>query len=171
MKKLLTTCALLAAAILLSLGASATAARASASSHCFTPAEAEAEQGIRIHSELMVIGLNCRAMRFSDGTDLYTTYHKFTVQNEKLFGNYEATLINYYRRNGAKDPTAALDTLRTQIANKIAYDAIQMHPDQFCNRYAGRVLKVGGMDQGSIRKWASTIYPGHPLSEPICPIK
>jgi hypothetical protein len=166
MKKFLTVFALLAAVFTLSMS---TAGYASAgTSKCFTPEEAEAEQGIRIHSELMVIGLNCRAMRFRDGTDLYATYHSFTMQNEKLFGDYEATLINYYKRTGASNPTAKLDTLRTTIANKIAYDAIQMQPDQFCNRYAGRVLKVGGMDQGSIRKWASTVYPGHPLSEPVC---
>ena len=30
--------------------------------NCYSAAEAEAEQGIRVHSELMVIGLNCQHM-------------------------------------------------------------------------------------------------------------
>ena len=34
---------------------------------CYSRKEAEAEQGIRIHSELMVIGLNCAHMADANG--------------------------------------------------------------------------------------------------------
>lgn len=34
---------------------------------CYRAGEAEAEQGIRIHSELMVIGLNCQHMATANG--------------------------------------------------------------------------------------------------------
>ena len=33
-----------------------------AAQKCYSAAEAEADQGIRIHSELMVIGLNCQVI-------------------------------------------------------------------------------------------------------------
>ena len=135
---------------------------------CYSQAEAEAEQGLRIHSELMVIGLNCQGMRFSDGTNLYLKYRDFTKENVDIFAGYEDKLMAYYKKRGDKDPEATLNTLRTKLANSISYNAAKMKPDQFCNRYAGRVLKASGMDRSTLKKWASTIYPSHPVSNPIC---
>lgn len=135
---------------------------------CYTRAEAEAEQGLRIHSELMVIGLNCQAMRFKDGTNLYLEYNKFTRRNIDLFSGYEDALLDYYKRSGASDPEAALNTLRTVLANNISNSAARMKPDQFCNRYAGRIFQVAGMDRTALKKWAGTFYPSHPVSHPIC---
>lgn len=137
-------------------------------SSCYTQAEAEAEQGLRIHSELMVIGLNCMNMRFKDGTNLYRTYSKFTKENVDVFADYEKQLLAYYKKRGDQDPEATLNTLRTQLANKISLSAVKMKPDQFCNRYAGRLFKASSMDRPTLRKWASTIYPSHPVSNPIC---
>ena len=45
---------------------------------CYSAVESEAEQGIRIHSELMVIGLNCAHMADADGNNLYVQHSKFT---------------------------------------------------------------------------------------------
>jgi hypothetical protein len=137
-------------------------------STCYTLDEAEAEQGIRIHSELMVIGLNCMNMQFRDGTNLYKKYNQFTVDNVDIFSSYEDKLLSYYQKQGDSDPEASLNTLRTRLANHISNSAARMKPDQFCNRYAGRLFKAADMDRSTIRKWASTIYPSHPVSRPLC---
>lgn len=135
---------------------------------CYTQTEAEAEQAIRIHSELMVIGLNCQNMRFKDGTNLYLRFKQFTAQHSDLFEGYENTLIGYYRRTGARDPVAKLNDLRTLMANNIANDAAQMKPDQFCNRFVPRIFKASQMSRSELASWAGTIYPSHPVSKPIC---
>lgn len=135
---------------------------------CYNHAEAEAEQALRIHSELMVIGLNCQAMRFSNGDNLYSRYRRFTQDHSHIFENYEQRLIEYYRQRGDRDPEATLNTLRTDLANKISHDAAKMQPHTFCNRYAGRIVQVQGMSGPALRQWASTFYPSHPVSHPIC---
>ena len=135
---------------------------------CYTKAEAEAEQGIRIHSELMVIGLNCQGMRFRDGTNLYVKYREFTKRHEYIFADYEERLIGYFRKSGNSNPEGALNTMRTNFANKISLDSANMQPHMFCNRYANRIIKVGGMSGDSVRQWAATFYPAHPVSQPIC---
>lgn len=135
---------------------------------CYTPAEAEAEQGIRIHSELMVIGLNCQTMKFEDGTNLYLKYRRFTNAHADLFAGYEDELLGYFRRTGDGDPVASLNTLRTQFANKISLDAAGMKPYNFCNQYAHRIFQAAKMSESDIHKWASTFYESHPLSHPIC---
>ena len=144
------------------------AGTALAASTCYTQSEAEAEQGLRIHSELMVIGLNCQNMRFSDGTNLYRKYNQFTRENVDIFASYEEKLLEYYKKRGDKNPEASLNTLRTAMANAISNSAARMKPDQFCNRYAGRIFKASAMDRPTLKKWASTLYPSHPVSQPIC---
>lgn len=135
---------------------------------CYTMPEAEAEQGIRIHSELMVIGLNCQHMYKANGKNLYSAYRTFTADNIKLFAAYERNLMEYFRRTGSPDPEGQLNAMRTIFANKIANDSARMRPDQFCKHYAGRIEKVAKMSQSDIKKWAATFYPSHPTSKPIC---
>lgn len=135
---------------------------------CYTMPEAEAEQGIRIHSELMVIGLNCQHMYKANGKNLYAAYRSFTAENIKLFSDYEKDLMAYFRRTGHANPEAQLNSMRTVFANKIANDSARMRPDQFCKHYASRIEKVANMPKPEIKKWAATFYPSHPTSKPIC---
>ncbi|MCB1782958.1 MAG: hypothetical protein KDI13_03095 [Alphaproteobacteria bacterium] len=135
---------------------------------CYSPREAEAEQGIRIHSELMVIGLNCSFMKDSKGNNLYAEHRKFTAKYADLFAAYEKILMSYMARNGDKNPESSLNTLRTSFANKISTDAAHMRPDIFCRQYAPRIEQVVKMDKMQLRKWAATPFPGHPVSKPYC---
>lgn len=143
-------------------------APAMAAPSCYTMPEAEAEQGIRIHSELMVIGLNCQHLYKANGQNLYGAYRNFTAKNIALFANYERNLMEYFRRTGEPNPEGKLNDMRTVFANKIANDSARMRPDQFCKHFASRIEKVSSMSQGDIKKWAATFYPSHPTSRPIC---
>jgi hypothetical protein len=135
---------------------------------CYTATEAEAEQGIRIHSELMVIGLNCQHRTPPDQKNYYTQYKEFTAKNGDLFAAYERALVGYYTRAGEQNPEGALNQLRTQFANKISGDVAKMRPDLFCEYYAPRVPKAAAMGTADIRKWANTFFRSHPLTQPIC---
>lgn len=137
-------------------------------SQCYQPKEAEAEQGIRIHSELMVIGLNCQHMVKVKNKNLYTAYREFTGEHADLFSSYETILMDYYQQNGSVNPEATLDQMRTAFANKISNDAAKMRPDVFCSRYAPRISKASVMKYDELRRWAATIYPSHPVSKPLC---
>lgn len=140
-----------------------------AAAECYKLEEAEAEQGIRIHSELMVIALNCQHIHTANGQNLYTAYRAFTQRHIDLFAGYEKTLIDYFTRRGDAAPVASLNDLRTDFANKISTDAARMRPDMFCQRYAPRIVKASAMGDGDLRQWASTVYPAHPVSKPLCP--
>jgi hypothetical protein len=135
---------------------------------CYSPVEAEAEQGIRIHSELMVIGLNCQHMGKRAGQNLYNDYRQFTADHANLFAKYEEILMAYFKKSGQGNPEAALNTLRTNVANKISNDAAQMRPDVFCSRYAPRITQAKIMKETDVRKWAATTHPSHPTSKPLC---
>lgn len=140
----------------------------SAFSACYTMKEAEAEQGIRIHSELMVIALNCQHLTPKGQENLYLQYKKFTKQHESVFSNYEKTLIRFFDVNGKGSAEREMHVLRTDFANKISKDAAVMRPDGFCKVYMPRIQKAGRMDDAELHKWAATIFPSHPVSRPLC---
>ncbi len=137
-------------------------------SSCYSKAEAEAEQGIRIHSELMIIGLNCQHMGKREGMNLYQQYRQFTADHAGVFGGYEETLMTYFKRNGEAKPEAALNLLRTNFANKISNDVAAVRPDIFCSRYAPRITRAVKMKDADIRKWAGTFHENFPVSRPMC---
>ncbi|MDE1151111.1 MAG: hypothetical protein PW788_01120 [Micavibrio sp.] len=157
----------LAIAVLFALCLTATAATA-ATSGCYSPKEIEAEQGLRIHSELMVIGLTC--MRMPQGQQNYMKYQSFTQKNSHLISKYETDMIDHYRAEGAKNPEAKLHTLRTTLANQISQHAIQMSTSTFCQRFSPRIDQALAMDQKKFRSWAQHVYPGTKTFEPTCTV-
>ncbi|MFN3701268.1 MAG: hypothetical protein ACK4VI_07075 [Alphaproteobacteria bacterium] len=166
MKKLLNVTAIVVLA-LSAVGFSGVLSQAQASS-CYESREAEAEQGIRIHSELMVIGLNCQHMATANGQNLYAAYREFTARHGNLFGTYETIMMAHFRKSGKANPEAHMNLVRTEFANKISNDAATMRPDIFCKAYSPRMVQAIKMSQDDLRKWAATIYPSHPVSKPLC---
>ena len=136
------------------------------SAGCYTAQEVEAEQGLRIHSELMVISLTC--MKMPQGSSMYMKYQSFTQKNEALIASYEEDLIAYYRRSGYENPEQKLHTLRTTLANQISEHAISMSTATFCRDYGPRIDKALAMDQTKIRHWAQHSFVGSPTSQPMC---
>lgn len=132
---------------------------------CYTAREFEAEQGLRIHSELMVIGLTC--LRMPGGEQLYRKYGRFTQKNQNLIAQYEADLISYYRGQGG-NAEKKLHTLRTNLANGISKHVISMGTGSFCQHFAPRIDRALAMDQQALRRWARQVWPGSPVSQPTC---
>lgn len=133
---------------------------------CYTAREVEAEQALRIHSELMVIGLTC--LKMPQGQAMYQKYQSFTQKNQVLLASYETELISYYRHAGYESPEKQLHTLRTNLANQISEHAITMSTATFCRTYGTRVDKALAMDQQKIRRWAQFSFAGSPTSQPMC---
>ena len=133
---------------------------------CYTPQEYEAEQGIRIHSELMVIGLTCQKM--PDMRDSYAKYKQFTLKNARLLGGYENELIGFYRKSGISSPDMELHGLRTRLANQISRHAISMSTKSFCNSFGPRINQALAMDEKTLRLWAQKAWNNHPASQRMC---
>ena len=134
---------------------------------CYTPQEAEAEQGIKIHSELMVIALNCQHMTPRGWKNFYQQYQEITRNNANLIGNYENILINYFALAGKPNPERSFNDMRTDLANKVSTDAAKMRPDVFCANFATRVPKVAGMSMAEFQRWAANASSSG-ASRPLC---
>ena len=145
------------------LGASISSAHAG---KCYSQAEAEAEQGVRIHSELMVIGLNCQHMTPRGWKNFYSQYREFTNRHKDLFSSYENTMISYLKRNGGNE--RKFHEIRTGFANKVSTDVAKMRPDVFCATFAPRIPKVAGMTRSEFQNWVASSAQTQPLTQSIC---
>ena len=138
---------------------------ATAAPACYNMAEFEAEQGLRIHSELMVIGLTCAKM--PNGANLYGKYQSFTSKNKNLITMYENALIAYFGKQGGGNAEKQFHTMRTGLANHISQLAIG-NVVGFCNAFSPRLDAALTMDQEKIRRWAQQVWRDAPTSRPLC---
>ena len=151
--------------IFISISTQATYA-ASTANDCYKLEQFEAEQGLRIHSELLVISLTCRKTP-GNGT-LYQKYQRFTDKNKLLLANYENILIRYFKEHGSASPAKDLHTLRTNLANNISQHAINMSVTSFCNYFSKRVDRALNMDRETLKRWARQIWPEQNTSHNLC---
>lgn len=141
-------------------------AAANAAQQCYNEEQLEAEQGIRIHSELMTIALNCQHLAGS-GVQLFRQYEDFTRNNVGLIEKYENTMRSFYVSEG-KNGETELNTFRTMMANRIANEAVRLQPNVFCRAYGGRITQASAMSRDQFRVWARTVFPGYPITRPLC---
>ena len=139
-----------------------------AAQQCYNMDQLEAEQGLRIHSELMIIALNCQHL-VDPSIQLHTQYEQFTHNNIGLIKHYEDTMRAVFRSEGQPDNDTALNNFRTMLANRIANEAVRLQPNVFCRAYASRITQANQMDQAHYRRWAQTVFADYPLTHPVCP--
>lgn len=98
----------------------------------------------------------------------YEKYQLFTRQNAVLLQKYEEDLINYYRRQGVKNPEEKFSDMRTGLANGLAALAVKIRPDVFCHRYQSRLDIANDMNWDEIKHWASRNFASAPLLKKQC---
>ena len=128
---------------------------------CYTSDEATAERLLRIHSELLVIGLNCQHR--ADLGYPYQDYQAFTTKNAALIAQQENVMLRFFMSEGRSHPQKAFHEYRTGLANVVAKDAA-MRPDGFCATYGNRVRFARGLSRQDLMQWASK----YPVSRSIC---
>ncbi len=136
---------------------------------CYTPDEFEAEQGIRLHTELMVVGLTCQEMSVKGQPSLFAQYKMFTLKHQKQIQAWESNLISYYKRTVKGNANRAFDTFRTRLANETSQRAIALSNPVFCADHVPVVAKAMSTDIEAIRASLRPDSPGVRLAlEPRC---
>ncbi|QJE73029.1 hypothetical protein HHL28_07965 [Aerophototrophica crusticola] len=126
--------------------------KAAAKAPCYTPAEFEAEQAIRLHTELMVVGLTCQAMDPKDGPSLFAQYKMFTLKHQAAVQGWEKSLIGHFKRAGSRNPTKEFDSFRTRLANEMSQRAIALSAQIFCENHVPVVGKAMSMPDKDVQK-------------------
>jgi len=136
-----------------------------AGSACYTPAETQAENLLRLHSELMVVTVTCR--QGSEGQDLPAAYGAFTKKNITVLHDAEQTLIAYYQAHVKGDALDHLDQLRTKLGNEFGQKAADMSSPQFCATYRDKVLQFETASSSDVENEAQRMaIAGHSYVKP-----
>jgi len=134
------------------LGACLGVAPAYAGNACYTPAQMQAEQLLRLHSELMVITVTCR--QGSGGQDLAAAYGDFTHKNINVLHDAEQTMIAYYKNSQKGNSLDHLDRLRTILGNEFGQKVADMNAQEFCDMYRDKVLKMDAATNADVENEA-----------------
>lgn len=120
-----------------------------AGDRCYSPAEFEAEQALRLHSELMVITVTCK--RGSYGEDLVRAYTGFTQNNIAMLRNAEGVMTAYYKKVYGGKGVERLDKLRTKLANEFGQEIAAKSAPSFCAEKQDRVLALYNANPRSVK--------------------
>jgi hypothetical protein len=115
---------------------------------CYTAEQLQAEQALRLHSELMVITVTCK--QGSNGENLPAAYGDFTKKNITMLHEAEQTMTAYYKAKGGGNPQDQLDRLRTRLANEFGQKAADVGSASFCAEYGSKVVKMDTLSHADV---------------------
>lgn len=139
---------------------------------CYNRAEYAAEQMMRLHTEMMVVGLTCRTV--VPEKKPFDLYQDFSIKNRALLSNSEASLIAFYKRSGGGNATRQFDMFRTELANEISRRAATIGIPQYCANFVDRSAAAKDLTPEDLRilttdeKGAGLM---HLASRPLCDVK
>lgn len=124
---------------------------------CYDRDGFQAEQFIRYHTQLMVIGMTCQT--HTQGQS-YTDYQRFMHQHQNLVRTQDEAL-------GLSN--AERQTLKTQIANNMSRVAMMYAPQQFCHLYMPYLTQANGLSARALgTRMRQSLDPNRPSSRPLC---
>src|SRR5215469_13640171 len=114
---------------------------AGAADGCYTPAAAEAEEGVRFLVEIMVASTACRDQ----------TYGLFQQRNKATVLAYQKAMITHLHGN------SAFDRWDTALANEAALKQAGKTPPQACQEAAELIKQATAMDDKGFRAHAASL--------------
>lgn len=142
-----TVTAMGAAAALVGMAAPALAAvRTNA---CYTPAQHAAEQLIRIHTELMVVGLTCKDVTPDKAP--FARYQEFTVKHRSHISKAEAELASFLGKGNRSAGIRHFDMYRTEMANEISRRAAIIGTPLYCSTFVDRTHAAVALSPDDLR--------------------
>ena len=132
---------------------------------CYTPDELEAEQGLRLHTDLEVIMLTCKYDGYR--RPLKDSYAIFLKKYSAQIRKWENTIARIYASSGGSR-NEVIDNFRTALANQKSHEASTMNPRQFCIAYANWVPGVASWSQEQVMNYVRTPDSARPTKKPPC---
>ncbi|HEV7371165.1 hypothetical protein [Arenibaculum sp.] len=140
---------------------------AAAAPACYTKTEFEAELALRLHTELMVVGLTCHKIDLAQ--DFFGKYQQFTKRHRAVLIDFEARLVDHFRRVERATGERRFHSFRTALANEVAQRAALLTPATYCQ--FGRTL-VDRMMSLSTAEFVSAVgtedQGGRLVNSPLC---
>lgn len=164
--------AVLSTMVAVAVAGGALSAAAAPKPTCYSRAEHAAEQLIRLHTEMMVVGLTCQSV--VPDQNPFGKYHEFTVKNRATLSASEAVLIDHFRKSKSGNATRNFDTYRTELANEVSRRSATIGVGVYCSELVDRVKNAVSLTAEDIKTLTSDEKNAglmHLSSRPLCDVK
>lgn len=121
---------------------------------CYNDQQFRAEQAIRYHTRLMIIGMRCQRVL---SPTAYSDYQAFSTRNQNVIRAQENQLVSYFRARKVANAERSFHTFRTNLANDMSMQANGPAVVQFCRNYAGVLQQAKAMKPADFQKWITKI--------------
>jgi len=148
------------------LAAAAVLGASAAQAACYSDAEFEAEQAIRLQSELTVIAFGCPTP--PGMTQLQVQYGEFSRRHGEAYRAYQRTITDYLRRHEGGRPQALFDRFQSALANEYGFRAGKMTPTAFCADRMAFFAEAMQVDRGGLRRFVAGDEVLRLASRPLC---
>lgn len=132
---------------------------------CYTPEEFEAEQGLRLHTDLEVIMLTCKYDGYR--RPLKDSYAVFLKKYSAQIRKWENTIARVYAATGGSR-NEVIDNFRTALANQKSHESSTLTPRQFCIKYANWVPAVAAWSPDQVMVYVRTPDSERNPRKPLC---
>lgn len=126
---------------------------------CLTEEELRAAQLVRLHTELMVTGLTCRAAYRDDG--LFDQYQTFTVNHQDRLRNGQNVLGRYLARFQTGNSARLFDRFRTQMANYEGQVVMTLTASNYCREQYSRFYTLVELDEPQLDAYLQSAVAAH----------
>lgn len=132
---------------------------------CYTPVQFRAEQAVRYHTQLMIVGMRCQRVL---SPTAYADYKTFTLRNQSVIRQQENQMIGFFKQT-KKGGERGFHTFRTDLANKISLQANGPGFMSFCKSNAAQLQQAKTMTPKEFQAWINKVDLKQPLSAyPVC---
>lgn len=107
---------------------------------CYTQEGYEAEQGLRLHSDMEVVMLTCKYDGFKQ--PLSSHYKKFMGKYSRNIKGWEDVIARVFADTG-RSRAEVIDNFRTYLANRRSHEAASIGIRNFCVKYANLLITIG----------------------------
>jgi hypothetical protein len=132
---------------------------------CYTAEEFEAEQGLRLHTDMEVIMLTCKYDGYK--RPLRDSYATFLKKYSKTIRKWENVIARSYAETGGSR-NEVIDNFRTALANQKSHEAADLTPRQFCIKWANWMPAVAAWNQQQLLQYVHTPEPAVRPRKPPC---
>lgn len=136
---------------------------------CYSPPEFEAEQALRLHTELMVIGLKCQEA-YKDKNP-FGAYNQFTQTQKTALAAWEKRLIGYFGRaggGGSGSATARFDSFRTGLANEASRRVATIGATEYCEAMVPLAVQAATLSPAEVTKLVGDEHLMRLSRHPVC---
>jgi len=117
---------------------------------CYSAEEFEADQALRLHTELMVIGLKCQKVYQEQNP--FGAYIDFTNRHRTVLAGSEKRLIGFYQRTAGGNATQRFDTFRTSLANEVSRRAATIGNTEYCEALVPLARQAAALSEAELRQ-------------------